>query len=268
LETTPDDTPEEEATDNPARDIPDMPPGQAASPQVNSPSAGSMSPEAAAPDAETVAEETEEAMVMSEDRAANLAQLAACTLSPEQYSEENIVKQAKKFASLDDEQIQTLLAGYGKTAQMPSNGAIDTAPEAAVAEEDEEKETDKACVTAEGKDSDVEVASVQEIDVGSFDLSDDYYDGPVTATDEEMAELNSIFDDEQTQIPAAMDPAQALTASIAQLSGQSRSKVASKVGVKSLGNVTLQSPQANPKDEVSELEGLWNSPNEFPGGGF
>ena len=110
----------------------------------------------------------------------------------------------------------------------------------------------------ETEETEVEVASVQEIDLSSFDLNEDFNDGPVTATAEEQAELASIFDETAQMMPPVMDQTQAIVASIAQLSGQPRAKVASKIGVRSVGKVTLQAPTAQPANDSSELESLWS----------
>jgi len=240
--------------DVPSRQIPQMEEGSAASPDAQTPSAGSMDPEAAATKPEgaapvAVEEEAVEAMY-SEERATNLAQLAAATLKPEECTQENIVEQAKKFASLQDDQIKVLLASYGQEyVEAPQ------AQEEAPAEE-----------TAEvASDGEIEVSQAQSLDVGSFDLNEEFNDGPVTATPEEQAELASIFEDQQApQMPQMSNPQDALTASIAQLAG--RSKVASKVGVKSVGNVTLQNNA--PAQKSSELESIWDAPADFPMGGF
>jgi len=260
-------------TDNPSRQIPQMPEGQAAAPAGSG--AGSMSPEAAASTPEAavapvVEVEATEAMYMSEARATNLAQLAACTLQAHECTQQNIVKQAKKFASMNNEQVKVLLASFGRVATDDADADDVDDKGACVAEDDAAAPIVDAPVEApvvEEEASEVEVASMQGIDISSFDLNEEFNDGPVTATEQDQAELASIFDDQAPQMmPQTMDPTQTLTASIAALAG-GRSKTASKIGVKSVGKVTLQNTQAQPSN-VNELEGLWTSPDQFPGGGF
>jgi len=224
---TPSETKVEETTDNPTRDIPEMPEGQAASPQVNT---------------------------MSEAQATNLAMLASCTLGAEECSQENIVAQAQKFAGLDNEQVKTLLAGFGKVAVEDDEK---------VAEVAEEVELDVAGADCAGEEveSEVTVSADNSIDISSLNLTEDFNDGAVAMTAAEEQELASAFG---AVAPVQETTENALTASIAALAG-GRSKVASKVGVKSIGKVTLQNNQPS---EPNELEGLWNAPGEFPGGGF
>jgi len=241
--------------DNPTRQIPPMPEGEAAAPTTSG--AGSMSPEAAASAPEAAAApvvEVEEAVVMSEARAANLTNLAACTLKAEECTQENIVVAANKFASLDNDQIKSLLAGYGKVCVAEE-----------VAEEVEGEE-----VAAEAPEEDpveVEVATASTLDIGSFDLSEEFNDGPVTATAEEEAELASIFGDTSAVAPVpAIDPQQqAIMASVAQLSGTPLKTASSKMGIKSIGNVSLQggAQAPAPAEQSAELESLWTSPNDF-----
>ena len=247
---------------NPTRQIPQMPEGEAAAPTA--PGAGSMSPEAAASAPEAAAApvvEVEEAMVMSEARAANLTNLAACTLKAEECTQENIVVAANKFASLDNDQIKSLLAGYGKECVAEEVAEEIDGEEAEVAAEE-------APVIVE-EEAEVEVATASTLDVGSFDLSEEFNDGPVTATAEEEAELASIFGDTSAVAPvSAIDPQQqAIMASVAQLSGTPL-KTASKMGIKSIGNVSLQGGAQAPAAQQPELESLWASPNDFPAGGF
>ena len=230
---------ENDEPDNSVRQIPQMPEGEAAAPTAT----------------ETpVVEEAE--VVMSEARAANLTNLAACTLKPEECTQENIVVAARKFASLDNDQIKSLLAGYGKEC---------------VAEEEEEvspEEGTEAPVVAEAplEETEVEVATASTLDIGSFDLSEEFNDGPVMATAEEEAELASIFGDAPiATTPEINSQQQAMLASISQLSG-TPVKTASKMGVKSIGNVMLQG--SVPASEAPELENLWSAPSDFPGGGF
>ena len=72
------------------------------------------------------------------------------------------------------------------------------------------------------------------MDLSSFDLNDQYSDGPIQATAEDQAELASIFDEEAAPMVAPQfDAQQAIVASIQALTGN-RSKTA-KVGVKSIG---------------------------------
>jgi hypothetical protein len=241
----------EEETSNPARDIPEMPEGQAASPQVNT-----MAP--AAP----VVEET--AMVMSEEKATNLAQLAACTLQPHECTQANIVEQAKKFASMSDDQVKTLLASFGRTAVESEE--VDGTEAACVAEEApvEEAPAEVAGEACAEDTNEIDIASETGIDIATLDLAEELHGSEVAMSANDEAELASVFGGQAPQ-QEQIDPNEALTASIAALAG-GRSKVASKVGVKSIGKVTLQNTQAQP--EASELEGLWNSPGEFPGGGF
>lgn len=242
----------EEQTSNPVRDIPEMPEGQAASPQVNVPgSTGVMGANDAATQPEAVVEDV---ACMSAARATNLAQLAACTLEVQDCTQANIIKQAKKFASLNNDQVKILLASYGKVAEEVAEvEEVEEAPEAPEAEM-----AAVPCATEE-TETEVEVASVQDMDLSSFDLNEEFNDGPVTATAEDQAELASIFDEEaQMMMPPVMDPTQAIVASIAQLSGQPRAKVASKIGVQSVGKVTLQAPASQPANDVGELESLWS----------
>jgi hypothetical protein len=243
-----------EETSNPTMQVPNMPEGEAASPQVNTPqTVGIMDADAAATTPEDAAEANEEVSenpILSETRATQLAQLAAATLKPEDCSKENIVARAQKFASLDDEQLKILLS---------ANNVAIASEEEEKEEEDKEKEA-SSCTASSGE---IEVANTQSVDVGSFDLTEEFNDGPINASPEDDSELASIFGEAPLapQMPMAAD---ALTASIAQLAG--KAKTASKVGVQSVGSAKLQG--SAPAAEGNELESIWNAPAEFPTGGF
>jgi hypothetical protein len=263
----------DEPEGNTSRDIPAMEEGSAASPTVADAGTGSMDAEATASPAEETAapdeavvpqpemavEEAEAACMMSEARATNLTNLAAATLQPHDCTQENIVATAKKFASLEDDQIKTLLAGYGKEFIAGDDCDEDDATEAGSCASEEAPEEAPVEEKVAGE---IEVAQSQGIDIGSFDLSEEFNDGPIVATEEETAELSSIFEGVEPVAPQNTAE-QSMIASIAQLSG---SKTASKLGVKSIGRASLQGG-AQPAQGV-ELESLWESPSDFPGGGF
>ena len=108
----------------------------------------------------------------------------------------------------------------------------------------------------------LEVSVASNLDIGSFDLTEEFNDGPVVANAEDDAELASIFGGEP-MIPQMPVSAEAINASVAQLANV---KTASKVGVQSVGSAKLQN--SAPASEGADLDGLWSSPSEFPGGGF
>jgi len=231
-----------------SREIPQMEEGSAASPTVKLPGSGGMSPEAAASMPETAVEE--EVAMMSEARATNLANLASCTLEAHECTQENIIAHAQSFANLSDSQVKILLASHGREAietSVPAEAKVEIA-----------------------SDNEIEVAQAQNLDIGSFDLSEEFNDGPITATPEEEAELASIFGDAPmaAPLPQGMNSQQALMASISQLTGGQVKTASSKLGVKSIGNVTLQQQNAPAQSGGNELESLWDAPADFPGGGF
>jgi len=106
-------------------------------------------------------------------------------------------------------------------------------------------------------ESGFEVQVASNLDIGSFDLSEEFNDGPVVANAEDDAELASIFGGEPTSAQMPMS-AEAMLASVKTASA--------KVGVQSVGSAKLQN--STPAPEGQELDNLWSSPSEFPGGGF
>ena len=168
----------------------------------------------------------------------------------------HIVARAQKFASLGEEQLNILLAangeGKGEDADVGDIGAEGVVAEVVDTEDGTESETA----------GNLEVSVASSLDIGSFDLTEEFNDGPISASAEDDAELESIFGGAPMapQMPFAAD---AMTASIAQLAGV---KTASKVGVQSVGSAKLQN--SAPAKEGADLDGLWSAPSEFPGGGF